>query len=380
MKLQIKLIPSYYKAVRSRAIEAVFYNVGFKTSRKILVIESDDWGSIRMPDKDTYNRMLQKGIRVDLSHYNKYDTLADNFDFEHLYDVLARHKDINGNHPVITANTIVANPDFDKIRESNFSKYFFEPFTETLKKYPNRDFGMWQEGIDRHFFFPQLHGREHLNVETWMKYLQAGSNEVHFAFDNKLFGIGTNISITKHPSFIQAFKKIDANNLKSYDIMLTDAVTIFNQIFNYHPESFVATNLFWDSPIEDILHRLNIKVIQGRTIQNTSKGIKCNYMGKKNKNGQTYLVRNVLFEPSYSVQKDWVGRALRSIDSCFSNRKPAIISMHRLNFIGAIFEDNRNRNMKLFNNLLKQITKRWPDVEFLTSAELGNIIQQKNNY
>lgn len=36
---------------------------GLKTKQKIVVIESDDWGSIRMPNKKTYDKLQQRGIK-----------------------------------------------------------------------------------------------------------------------------------------------------------------------------------------------------------------------------------------------------------------------------------------------------------------------------
>lgn len=38
---------------------------GWKTNRKIIVIESDDWGSIRMPSKEVYELFLSKGFPID---------------------------------------------------------------------------------------------------------------------------------------------------------------------------------------------------------------------------------------------------------------------------------------------------------------------------
>ncbi|MDZ7634132.1 MAG: hypothetical protein U5L72_06700 [Bacteroidales bacterium] len=35
----------------------------------------------------------------------------------------------------ITANTLLANPDFEKIRETDFAKYHYEIFTDTYKRY-----------------------------------------------------------------------------------------------------------------------------------------------------------------------------------------------------------------------------------------------------
>lgn len=48
---------------------------GFRTNRKIVVIESDDWGSIRMASQKSFNRLLAKGIRVDNSLYDSLDSL-----------------------------------------------------------------------------------------------------------------------------------------------------------------------------------------------------------------------------------------------------------------------------------------------------------------
>ena len=42
---------------------------GWYTKRKLVVIESDDWGAIRMPSKEIYNQFLREGIRVDNDPY-----------------------------------------------------------------------------------------------------------------------------------------------------------------------------------------------------------------------------------------------------------------------------------------------------------------------
>ena len=37
---------------------------GWRTNRHIVVIESDDWGSIRMPSKEVYDKLLKEGYRA----------------------------------------------------------------------------------------------------------------------------------------------------------------------------------------------------------------------------------------------------------------------------------------------------------------------------
>ena len=129
---------------------------GWRTNRKIVVIESDDWGSIRMPSNQARLSMMSKGVLMgneERQRYTNYDTLALKSDFEVSYNTLQSFRDINGNNPKITAVSVVANPDFDKIKASNFNEYFYEPFTTTFKTLWTRRcfFEMWQEGIKQRF-------------------------------------------------------------------------------------------------------------------------------------------------------------------------------------------------------------------------------------
>ena len=177
----------------SKVKKAISLNIGnilgWNTNRKIVVIESDDWGSIRMPSIQVYNSLLKNSIRVDKDPYCRYDTLATREDLDSLFNLLTSFKDMSGNHPIITANAIMANPYFKKIEESNFESYFFEPFTETLMRYPGCEtsYELWKDGIEACIFHPQLHGREHLNINQWLSHLQANNKEMRFAFSKKLF-------------------------------------------------------------------------------------------------------------------------------------------------------------------------------------------------
>ena len=95
---------------------------GWKTKRKLLVIESDDWGSIRIPSKQVYNNFVKKGYTIKNTVYNRFDSLASEEDLNYLFEILNCFKDIHGNPLKITANTIVANPDFEKIQKEKFQE------------------------------------------------------------------------------------------------------------------------------------------------------------------------------------------------------------------------------------------------------------------
>jgi hypothetical protein len=71
---------------------------------------------------------------------------------------------------------------------------------------------------------------------------------------------------------------------------------------------------------------------------------------------------------------DWVDEAMSRINTAFLWKKPAVIGSHRLNYIGTIDPENRSRNLETLGQLLKRIVKQWPDVEFISSADLAEII------
>lgn len=358
---------------------------GWHTRRRILVIESDDWGSIRMPSKKAYSEMLNHGLHVDRDPYCHYDNLATAEDLEALYEVLQSVKDKNGRSAVLTANAVVANPVFDKIKESGYKEYFYEPFTETLKRYPSHEgvYEMWKQGIDAGIFHPQFHGREHLNVKKWLKVLQSGEEATRFAFDKGTFGLTSAVDARIKNNYMGAFNSGLDEDIQEYDTIITEGQKLFEQLFGYKSESFIATTYTWNPKIEPILARNGVKYLQGMVHQHvpldddtTFTWKKNNFTGRKSPAGLTYITRNCYFEPS-QLTIDSVSDCLSRIAIAFRWGKPAVISAHRLNFIGNIVESNRTNNLKYLSAILKQVVKKYPDIEFMSTDELGRLIIEK---
>ena len=104
---------------------------------------------------------------------------------------------------------------------------------------------------------------------------------------------------------------------------------------------------------------------------------KNNFCGKKSEQGLIYLMRNCFFEPSQGGPS--AQECLNRVKVAFRWHKPATISMHRLNVIGSIDENNRTKNLKDLKWLLDEIVKLYPDVEFMSSDELGRIITSEKS-
>lgn len=360
---------------------------GWKTDRKIVVIESDDWGSIRMPNSTIYNDLLNRGIRVDLCPYNKYDTLANVQDFEVLFNTLRKHSDFRDNYPIITFNTNVANPDFDKIINENFEKYYYHDFTVTLNEYyPNEDvFSMWKEGISEKLIYPQFHGREHLNSEIWLDLLRKGNSHLLEAFRNRMYGLSFATSNEIRLPFLAALIYNSEDVKAIVEDSILEGTAIFERIFGFNSKSFIAPLYTWSSELESTFSKAGINYIQGSDRHKDYDFAKRkfnrihNVMGIENKFGQIYLHRNCTFEPTILGRRNNIGNCLKQIENAFFWKKPAVISMHRLNFIGVLNEKNRNENLKELDVLLHKIKKRWGEVEFMHSSTLGDLIKNQKS-
>ena len=362
-----------------------FLNIrGWKTNRKIIVIESDDWGTIRMPNASVRNELFINQIdSYNSGSYDKFDTIADNDDLKALFKILLNYRDKNGNPPVITANTIVANPDFQKIKNSGYKKYYFEKFTKTLEKYykGQNTFDTWKEGIKSSVFKPQFHGREHLNVKLWLTALQNDEKGVREAFEHETWPArlvtGERLDI--------AYNYVDEEQLKFIINSIDEGASIFEEIFGYKSVSFIAPSYTWCTSIEKKLKQIGVKYIQGglyqkyphKVITEKKQSKARHYTGEKNHYNQTYLMRNVHFEPALTNEKDIVSRCLSDIDIAFKWNKPAIISSHRLNYIGAIENENRMNTLNKLDELLAAIIKKYPNIEFMSSDQLGDLMSRK---
>lgn len=360
---------------------------GWSTHRKIVVFESDDWGSIRIPSKECRDNLMNSGFDFSNQPFNLYDALESNDDLSALFDVLKKHKDVTGRSPVFTAVNIVANPDFAKIKESNFQQYFYEPLTETLNRYPNSNkvVELYKQGISDRLFVPIFHGREHLNVQRWMRALQSGNKAVHKTFENEITAIHIGPNKEFLGDFQAAFDLDVPEDVKYMKDVLTEGLDLFENMWGYKSPYFVPTNGPFNNALEKVLCDKGVKYILGERLQYEPLGngkFKKNfhYIGMTNKYKQIYLTRNAAFEPAFFADNEMnkcIETCLKSIERAFRWNKPVSISTHRLNYIGFIEENNRTRNLLILNKLLKELMKRWPDVEFMTSVELGNLIVKK---
>jgi hypothetical protein len=358
--------------MRQRLIRNVINIFGFHTKRKIVVIESDDWGSSRMPSKQAYHELLNKKIISANDPFSLFDCLETKSDLTLLFEVLTSVAGRDGKSAVLTANCIMANPDFKKIKSNDYRSYHYEPVEQTFNRHSKSEgtLALWKEGLKAGVFCPQLHGREHVNVLPWLEKLQAKDSAFMAAFDLDSYAI--NGSITAALNYSTEVERIYTQEV------VAEALDLFYNTFGFHSTSFIAPNYTWSDTVERVLNDKGVRYLQGSKIQNvpSAKGLKkrYHYTGQVNRFDQTYLVRNCLFEPSISPNLDYVSICLRHVDNAFFWNKPAIIGSHRLNYVGTLNSDQRDKNLKSLQSLLRQIIKKYPDVVFMSTADMVKLI------
>jgi hypothetical protein len=374
--------------LKGRLMSNVVNMPGWITNRKIIVIESDDWGSTRVRSNEDTEALIKKGFSFEGKSFYQNDGLESNDDLVGLFEVLTRHKDKTGRHPVFTLVSNVANPDLDKIEQNAFKEYFWEPFTETLKKYPVHDqvLKLHKEGITKRLIYPTFHGREHLNVQRWMRHLQEGNKSVHTAFKHGVCSIMYGINNEDLGELPAAFELQYASDLQYQKGVIEQGLAVFEDIWGFKARYFVPPNGPFNSELEKDLLEGGVEYILGEKNQNEPLGDgkfkkRFHYTGMMNKHGQLYLSRNATFEPGIlenDTYKNALQKGLKSIERAFRWHKPAILSSHRINYIGFLNAENRENGLKMLDTFLTEIIKRWPDVEFMTSVELGELMAKKN--
>lgn len=349
---------------------------GKKLTGRFLVIESDDWGAIRTPSKNALEAFEKKGLDLAKSVY-KNDSLASNEDLDELFNVLQSIRDSKGNPLKITANAIMANPDFEKIKAADFKQFYFEDFRKTLLQYPAHDkaFLKWKQGIAEGLLLPQFHGREHLQFNRWLKVLQSGNKDALFCFN-----MGATYSGKADYSFMEAFDWDEPTDVEVQKTIIEEGLTMFENIFGFASKSFIAPCYNWDPAIEPILKSKGVKLLQGVRNQlvptgafNHYKSLP-HYFGETNQLGLTYTIRNCFLEPSQLPGKDWVDSCLAQIQSAFIWHKPAVICSHRINYIGCINQGNRERGLNDLKTVMKKTLKKWPDVQFISTDQLDDML------
>ncbi len=357
---------------------------GKRVPRKMVIFESDDWGSNYIAGKEEFNQLVKAGILSENSSpYAKYDTIARAKDLEVLFETLQSVKDANGNPAVFSTFFAPVNPDFDKIAATDFQEYHYETFLQTLARTGEDKAvaSLWKEGIDSGMISPAYHAREHLCVPLWMEHLQNNHVKVREAFKYRFYSV----PLKTLPSVVSAFRPAlyFENEKQKEQIInsLKDGLDIIKSLFDVHPSVFCPPNGLSHVDFDQTLADEGIRSIKAARFRIEPDGQGGHITRKisnphRNELNQMFYYRNCWFEPCQG-RKNAVDYSMSHIAGAFNWNKAAVVCSHRISYMGGIDPNNRDKGIRELKELLKRIIKKWPDVVFCSSEEYAK--QLHNN-
>jgi hypothetical protein len=357
---------------RGRSLKHLFSPV---SRDRLVVFESDDWGSRRMPSVDTRDWLVSKGL---ISGDDPYDleSLENAEDVNLLAEVLSSVQDADGRHPVFTCFCNSGNPDFKAIRESGFEKYVSEPVPETLdRRGDRRGFeAAWQNAREAGVVVPEYHGREHLQVPMWMAALRE-SALVRDAFDHEFYSV----QVPGQSQYVRAFRAAcffsDPAEIPELVGILKDGSVMFERQHGYAPRVFCPPNNVFHPDMFPAVREMGchtiVRPLRSKQPDGKGGGKTVLAMSRQPLPDLNISRRNAIFEP---VMNASIEHAMKGIQSAFAWGVPAVVSTHRVNYIGGINPAMRSRGLRALEDLLVRIVRAWPDVRFLASHELSRRI------
>lgn len=308
-----------------------------------VLIESDDWGPGGEFHADRLNRLL---------------------------DMLAQHRDTVGRNPILTADMVLAVPDLEKIAIEG----------EYRRKMLDADFPViyqaLKDGIARDLLTPQLHGLEHLNGTGFARLCRENDPRLTAAKTTSDWWDWESLDSPLQGHYVDgsALPTTPVGSAEAQNIIELAAAS-FRRMFGAPSVSTVAPCYLWNDIIEEQWSKQNIIAIQTAGYRCTGRDQSGRYrqdppiirVGHKNRFGQAYLVRNVMYEPVDG--KNTSASALAEAEIAYRQAAPIAISTHRYNFTRS--ETECDDAIAGLNHLLSAITRMYPQVRFLSSAELA---------
>jgi len=358
-----------------------------------VVIESDDWGYCAwVPDESEFispesasHLLAQWNVPgAGLGSPYSGSTLESAADVARLKEALLGFRGGDGLAPIFQPNYILAAPDFEAIRKSDFGSFEMQYYPDFTGKW-RRD-GLHREVLEAMrvgVWAPEYHGLMHFNPEAWLQLLREGHPGTV-----EMFRRGISVSDAEDDEY-EYDPRLSAPFRQSF---IERGVQRFKEVFGKEPCSSIAPDTFWTADTEGLLRQAGIRVIQSWRSQKTAgiapKPAGANLLGRFTRAWRkmtrptvhhdpgadlTYLSRTAFFEPSGNPESTLgATNCLGQVRASFERGEPAIISTHRHNFAHL---DHRviQENMRQFRQLLEGIIEMSPSVVFLTDCEVAQL-------
>jgi hypothetical protein len=289
-------------------------------------------------------------------------------DLEALSAVLKNHHDCMGRTPPMVMNFIVANVDFSRCFGPSTGFIPMLPLSEGLPGQWRRP-GLldgYRQGIEDGVFFPALHGLTHFCPRAMTRELVADGERAQLV--RTMWRAGTPYIHWRMPWIGYEYwdpapkPELQFLSLDEQRSAIQKAMEIYRTLFSSGPVSACAPGYRANADTRSVWFEAGVRVAQNGPGQR-----KLPYLDQQ---GMLHTFRTIEMEPAVAPSN--LESLMQQAEGCFRIGAPAIISIHAINFHSTI-RDFRTATLRLLDEFLASVERRWPDVHYIHDADLFRI-------
>jgi hypothetical protein len=325
--------------------------------RPVVILQSDDWGRVGIPNRDALDELKSAGYPVGQSTWD-YCGLETADDILNLGETLSRFRDVDGSAACFTANFIMANADLRSMVATKFKEFLWRPIAEGFPPpWDDKLMPAYKYNIAAGVFFPGLHGFSHFNIPELLAALADAGERGHRARALAALDVPYLRSVT--PEYNFALVGLDADG--EHFLSATDqerwvqrSVELFEEAFGVRPMTACAPGYRHNCVTLNLLRRFGVSAIQSMS-HDVAHVIHDLLM----------LGRNVSFEPvlTRGAGQSVIEKALRESERAVAAGLPVIMCSHSINYISR-FVGRADQGREALARFLGQLMHRFPELRF----------------
>lgn len=337
--------------------------ISLQPVRPIVLLQSDDWGRVGMPDIDLIDQLQARGLLVGDSSWDYYGAESED-DLTNLSETLGSVRDCDGRPACMTANIVMANADLQRMRAEGFREFHAKPILEGFPTpWPQWDIvGAYHKLIARGVIYPALHGYTHFSPTVMLSACRDNGDLGRRARALVELNIPYLASLTPEFNFALLLRKSgreEFSPLATQRDWVQQGVELFSQSFGVAPTSTCAPGYRANLVTQRLWVERGIKVVQTAT------------KGSANRKDEILEIpRNVFFEPAFfAVPSDCVAAALHEAEKAVAQGKMIVICTHSINYIEQHL-NRRDTSLQALSLLLRELLLRWPNLRFAHDGDV----------
>ena len=338
-------------------------------SRPVVLLQSDDWGRVGIRDQEGFEQLRMAGVSLGQQPYDFY-TLEMAEDVCALHEMLLRHHDSIGRPPCVVMNFVVANVDFPKIAGDGFRNVHFQPLADGLPGKWKRAglFDSYRKGIAAGTFYPALHGTTHFcrsAVETELRRNGKAAAFLRTVWKSETPYIYWRMPWVGYEYWNPGMKQfLDASEQET---LICESAELFQKMFGVPPLSACAPGYRANKDTYRAWAACGIRIVQSG-----SGGSVPTHLDEQ---GMLNICRNIDFEPATEGSAFSMERCLRQAQENLDRGRPAVVSMHAINFHSSL-RDFRTPTLELLDKFLTALEAEHPNLLYLHDADLYQMSSQ----